>query len=90
MQISRILKFKPVPGTPTNPLLRQILRWVVWSQIPSKKKRILLDSFRNMALGLQTLSVVTLTFLSGIGQVNGTSQNHVWAGASHPKLTWKA
>ena len=62
----------------------------MWSQIPSKKKRILLDSFRNMALGLQTLSVVTLTFLSGIGQVNGTSQNHVWAGASHPKLTWKA
>lgn len=38
MQISRILKFKPMPETPTNPLLRQILRWVVWSQTPCIKR----------------------------------------------------
>lgn len=55
------------------------------------KKRTLFGSFFSMGLGLQTLSVMTLTFLSGIGQMNGKSRNCVvWAGADHPKLTWEA
>ena len=91
MQISGILKFKPMPGTPTNPLLRQILRWVVWSQIPSKKERILLDSFLDLSLGLQTSSwwpwPFSLVLDKWMGKVRAV---YVWAGTSHSKLTWKA
>lgn len=52
------------------------------------KKRTLLDSFFSMGLGLQTLSVMTLTFLSGSGQMNGKSQS--WGGgcwADHPQTS---
>lgn len=54
-------------------------------------KRIQLDSFLRMGLGLQTLSMLALTFLSAIGQMHGKGQNCVCVGwASHSTLTWDA
>ena len=88
MQISGILKFKPMPGTPTNPLLRQILRWVVWSQIPSiKKKEDSVRFFSWLESWTSDILLVTLTFLSGIGQRNGKSQNCVCVGWDQPSQT---
>lgn len=44
-----------------------------------------------MGLGLQTVSVMILTFLSGAGQTHGKGRNCVRVGwASHPQLSWEA
>lgn len=77
MQISGILKCKPMPATPTNPLLRQILKWGCVVPDSVHKKRILLRFFSQQ--GPWTLDIICddLDFSLWMGQMHGKGQSFV-------------